>query len=326
LHQPFTGGGKFDQTMLSRRNVRIKVMQMLYAMSRDPQLSLEEAMRRYRESVSRSFELYLFYLYYVVKIAEYARKDAERRAAKYLPSEEDKQFTPRLFENELIRSLTGNQELGRLFQRYRIAAKIDDDMVRALYTEFSKKEAYKAYLQKEHPDVEDHAAQLLDLVRFCLSSESLSDATEDWYPNWEDDKSLVIGALKKTFKALPATPAFYEDYLPPEEATVEFGETLLTTVHNSDTELLASIEPMLKNWDVQRVAVLDMIMLKMALCELRAFPTIPTKVTLNEFVEISKQYSTEKSKDFINGILDRLLKQLLADGKIKKEGRGLLDN
>jgi N utilization substance protein B len=301
-------------------------MQMLYALSRDPQLSMEEAMRRYRESVSRSFELYLFYLYYVVKIAEYARKDAERRAAKYLPNEEDKYFTPRLFENDLVKSLTGNQELGRLYQRYRIVSKVDDDMVRAIYTEFSKKESYKAYLQKAHPDAEDHAAQLLDLVRLCLSSESLSDATEDWYPNWEDDKSLVTGALKKTFKALPASPGFYEDYLPPEEATVEFGETLLTAVHDKDAELLSAIEPTLKNWDVQRVAILDMIMLKMALCELLSFPTIPTKVTLNEFVEISKQYSTEKSKDFINGILDRLLKQLLTEGKIKKEGRGLLDN
>ena len=312
--------------MLSRRNVRIKVMQMLYALSRDPQLSMEEAMRRYRESISRSFELYLFYLHYVIKIAEYAKKDAERRASKFLPSDEDKQFTPRLFENDLIRSFTGNQELNRLFQRYKMVAKTDEDMVRALYTEFAKKDSYKAYLQQENPGEEDHSAQLLDLVRFCLSSETLLDATEDWYPNWEDDKSLVIGALKKTFKALPAQPDFYKDYLPPEEATVEFGESLLTEVHQKDAELLATIEPTLKNWDVQRVAILDMIMLKMALCELLSFPTIPTKVTLNEFVEISKQYSTEKSKDFINGILDRLLKQLLTEGKIKKQGRGLLDN
>jgi N utilization substance protein B len=301
-------------------------MQMLYALGRDPQLTMQEAMRRYRESVSRSFELYLFYLYYVIRVAEYAVKDAERRAGKFLPTEEDKQFDPRLFENELIRSFTRNQELNRLFQRYGMVAKSDDDLVRSLYTEFSKKESYKEYCQKEKAVEEDHAVQLLDLARFCLSSESLADAIEDWYPNWEDDKSLVTGALKKTFKALPAKADFYVDYQPPEEAAVEFGEALLEQVHRQDAELLATIEPTLKNWDVQRVAILDMIMLKMALCELLSFPTIPTKVTLNEFVEISKLYSTEKSKDFINGILDRLLKQLAAEGKIKKEGRGLLDN
>jgi len=301
-------------------------MQMLYALSRDPQLTMDEAMRRYRESVGRSFELYIFYLYYIVRIAEYARKDAERRAGKYLPTEEDKQFEPRIFENDLIRSLTGNQELNRLFQRYGMVAKTDEDMVRSLYSEFSKKDSYKAYWQKATATEEDHSEQLLDLARFCLSSESLADAIEYWCPNWEDDKSTVTGALKKTFKALPAKADFYVDYLPPEEAVVEFGEALLEQVHRRNDELQAIIEPNLKNWDVQRVAVLDMIMLKMALCEMLSFPTIPTKVTLNEFVEISKQYSTEKSKDFINGILDRLLKQLAAEGKIKKEGRGLLDN
>lgn len=94
-------------------------------------------------------------------------------------------------------------------------------------------------------------------------------------------------------------------------------------VIKEDKKLLAIIEPTLKNWDVDRVAIIDMILLKMALCELISFPSIPTKVTLNEFVEISKLYSTDKSKDFINGILDRLMKQLDSDGKIKKEGRGL---
>lgn len=299
---------------------------MLYSLSRDPQLTMEEAMRRYRESVSRSFELYIFYIYYILRVAEYATKDAERRAGKFLPTEEDKQFSPRIFENALVRSFTSNQELNRLFQRYGMVAKADEDLIRSLYTEFSKRDSYKAYSQKETAQEEDHATQLLDLARFCLSAESLGEAIEDWYPNWEDDKSLVVGALKKTFKALPVKADFYVDYLPPEEAAVEFGEALLEQVHRRDGELLATIEPTLKNWDVQRVAILDMIMLKMALCELLSFPTIPTKVTLNEFVEISKLYSTEKSKDFINGILDRLLKQLSAEGKIKKEGRGLLDN
>ena len=103
-------------------------------------------------------------------------------------------------------------------------------------------------------------------------------------------------------------------------------EKLLLKVGSSESQLLETIEPVLKNWDAERVAVIDMILIKMAICEFIYFPTIPTKVTLNEFVEISKLYSTDKSKDFINGILDRLLKQLLDDGKIKKEGRGLVDD
>ena len=133
----------------------------------------------------------------------------------------------------------------------------------------------------------------------------------------------MVGALKKTIRALPVEDGFYNGFKPTVETTVDFGEVLLTKVHKEDKELLEVIEPTLKNWDADRVAIIDMILLKMALCELTSFPSIPTKVTLNEFVEISKLYSTDKSKDFINGILDRLMKKLNKDGKIAKEGRGL---
>jgi len=300
-------------------------MQMLYALGRDKQLTFDDAMRRYREVVARSFELFLFHLLYFIRVAEYAGKDAERRAAKHRPSEEDKSFTPRLIQNPLMDSLRQNIGLYRYFQLYKLSDRIDEDLVRTLYTEFSKQDGYRDYLQLEAPTLEDHAVQLLALLRLCLASEALEDAIEDRYQNWTDDKSLVVGALKKTIKGLPIALDFYAEYLPQEEATVEFGETLLRKVYAEDEALLQIIEPALKNWDAERVAIIDMILLKMALCEFMNFPTIPTKVTLNEFVEISKMYSTEKSKDFINGILDRLLKKLQVEGKIAKQGRGLVE-
>jgi N utilization substance protein B len=148
---------------------------------------------------------------------------------------------------------------------------------------------------------------------------------EDKFENWIHDKSLVVGAIKKTIKALPATPNFYEDHLPDDETVKEFGEELLHKVLFFDEELLELVKPALKNWDLNRVAVIDLILIKMALCEMLYFPTIPVKVTINEFIDISKIYSTPKSKDFINGILDRLMKKLTEEGKIVKEGRGLID-
>jgi N utilization substance protein B len=149
--------------------------------------------------------------------------------------------------------------------------------------------------------------------------------TEDRYNNWADDESLVMGAMKKTLKSMPVSGPFYQEHEPSDETVREFGAELLMRTAQEDAALLAEIQPTLKNWDADRVAILDMIMLKMALCELLHFPTIPTKVTLNEFVEISKIYSTDKSKEFINGILDRLMKKLLEEGRIVKEGRGLID-
>ncbi len=115
------------------------------------------------------------------------------------------------------------------------------------------------------------------------------------------------------------------EHYPDEETCKQYGEFLLNKTFSDNDALLKLIEPVLKNWDADRVAILDMIMLKMALCEFIYCPTIPTKVTLNEYVELAKSYSTSKSKEFVNGILDKLLSDLKSKSLIVKEGRGLLD-
>lgn len=311
--------------MLSRRNVRIKVMQVLYSMSRDNKLDLDSVLRRYRTNVDKSFELYLFNLLTLSRIANYARQDKARKRAKLLPTEEDLAFTAKLGENPLIDSLVNNLELNRLYKRYKLEGRLDKDIIRRFYTDFAKTDDYQEFLRQEENSEEDFREILLKLFKFNIASEAFEEFIDDNYSSWTDDKSLIVGAMKKTIKALPATPDFYQDYQPTDETIRDFGEILLTQVVREDEELLAIIEPTLRNWDADRVAIIDMILLKMALCELMNFPTIPTKVTLNEFVDISKIYSTEKSKDFINGILDRLMKQLEKEGKINKQGRGLVE-
>lgn len=298
-------------------------MQILYSMSRDKKLGYEEALKQYRENVRHAFELYLFSLLQLIRIAEYAKQDATNRSAKLLPSEEDLNFSAKLGDNDLIRSVSRNEGFNRLIRLFKLEDKLDEDKTRQIYYEFAKSDEYKTYVYKTDTTEEDHKQMLLALYKHCMGNEMYTDQLEDNYPLLIDDESLIVGAIKKTIKALPATPDFYEEYRPPIETTVEFGEALFKQACEKDQELLQVIEPTLKNWDAERVAVLDMILLKMALCELTGFPTIPTKVTLNEFVEISKMYSTDKSKDFINGILDRLMKQLNKEGKINKEGRGL---
>lgn len=311
--------------MLSRRNVRIKVMQMLYSLSKDESLTSDDLLTRYNSRINKSFQLYLFNLLYFLRIAQYAREDAERKMSKFLPTDEDKQFTAKLCENELIASLEESEKLHRLFKHYKLKELIDKDIVRLIYTEFAKNDEYREYVMKEDTGEEDHREILLSLYKHCVQSENFEDKIEDHFAQWVDDKSLIIGAMKKTIKILPAEEDFFEEYRPNKETTLEFGEQLLRKVLEKDQELLDLIEPTLKNWDADRVAIIDMILLKMALSELMTFPTIPSKVTINEFVEISKLYSTEKSKDFINGILDRLMKKLNKEGKIRKEGRGLLE-
>lgn len=297
---------------------------MLYMLGRDSQLKFSEALLQYNSNIRQSYELYLFNLLMLLRIAEFAERDAARRKSKLLPTEEDRAFVPKLATNEVIQSLFKNQALMAVFKRHKLEEKIDSDSLRKIYIEFLKEDEYKTYLSNSATTLDDHQNILLALYKFCLSNELFEEFMEDNYRNWIDDKSLIIGAIKKTIKALPSpVENFYEEYKPDDETVKEFGESLMRNVYQNDGELLHLIEPVLKNWDAERVAIIDMILLKMALCELIDFPTIPTKVTLNEFVEISKLYSTDKSKDFINGILDRLMKQLNDQGKIHKTGRGL---
>ena len=311
--------------MLSRRSVRIKVMQLLYMLNRDEQLTTKDLVKSYKDGIWKTFELYIFQLYVLLRVAQYAEKDAEIRAAKLLPSDDDKSFDPRLSKNDCTRSLANHVEFLNLVQKYKVNENLDEDLIRNLYQAFAETAEYKTYLTLEAPEQAEHHKILLDLYKFLAAHELYSDMSEDRYNNWADDESLVAGAMKKTLKALPVGGKFYEEHEPSDATVLEFGEELLRKTCEEDRSLFIEIEPTLKNWDAERVATLDMVMLKMALCELLYFPTIPTKVTINEFVEISKIYSTEKSKEFINGILDRLMKELLEKGKIVKEGRGLIE-
>ena len=309
--------------MLSRRNIRIKVMQMLYTMSQDKELELNKVLTHYRKTITRSFDLYLFSILQLTKVAECAYKDAAKRASMHLPSEEDKKFTPKLYDNPLVQSIVLNQGFRDLVNSKRLYELLDEDDILKSYSDFSKTDEYKEYLNQSGDDPQSHKDILLKLFRSYFSVESFDDDMEGLFPCWMDDKSLIVGSIKKTIKALPATENFSEAYRPTPDTTIEFGEVLLKKVCDDNKELMEVIEPALKNWDADRVAIIDMIVIKMAITEFTSFPTIPTKVTLNEFVEISKLYSTDKSKDFVNGILDRLMKQLEKDGKILKEGRGL---
>lgn len=299
-------------------------MQVLYAMSRDKAMDKKSVEDAYKKKISQSFELYLFALRYFLRIARYAQEDAKIKKSKFRPTDADLSFHTSLIDHPLMLSLTGNEGLFRQFHLYKVEEKIDGDTVRHLYTEFSKNEEYSLYSAKKEITDDEQREILLLLLKDCFNSELFLETLEDHFPNFLDDKSLILGSLKKNIKGLPLSSDFYEEYRPTKETTEEFGINLLEKVQSEEVELMAIIEPVLKNWDADRVAVIDLILLKMALAELLYFPSIPTKVTLNEFVEISKLYSTDKSKDFINGILDRLMKQLTDEGRINKKGRGLI--
>ncbi|NNF33933.1 MAG: transcription antitermination factor NusB [Saprospiraceae bacterium] len=298
-------------------------MQTLFALNCDKELTFENAKKTYWKSIERSYHLLLFNLFVLTEITQVALEDGKKRKSKHLPSDIDKIFTPKLFNNELIQSLANSISLNKEYDRLGFTNSVDTDLFKKMYKAFSKKEEYGNYLKDENGS---HIDILLELYRFCRSNEIFTEIMEDGFVNWSDDKSLVIGALKKCLKSLPSEDKdFYKSHYPDAETVKEYGEALLINTNNDDESLLELIKPLLKNWDHDRLAVIDMILIKMAIIEMLSFETIPTKVTLNEYVEVSKMYSTPKSKDFINGILDKILKDLTEDGKIVKKGRGLVE-
>ncbi|MEZ5030172.1 MAG: transcription antitermination factor NusB [Saprospiraceae bacterium] len=254
-------------------------------------------------------------------ITSFSLREAELRSGKLLASDDDRAFSGILYQNELIQSLVQSKFWATEKKRIEVPAIQEEDILRNLYSEFSKTEDYITYWK----ETKDHRDILLKLLRFTINHSLFEEIMEDAHPAWVDDKSLILGSLKKIIKALPQHQDFYSEFALDEDLIDEFGRNMLLAVWNQDDALAESIEPTLKNWDIKRVAALDLIILKMAVCEFIYFPSVPTKVTLNEFVEIAKQYSTDKSKDFINGILDRLMKELTTAGRIHKTGRGLLE-
>jgi N utilization substance protein B len=297
-------------------------MQLLYAQSRDTEVNLNDLLQRYGSYRKNTLALYLFNLHQWAETAHYAVRDRVNRQAKLVPTDDDRRFTDKLYQNDLIRALIDADIYKKMLQKYPVSARIDADTTRLMYMEFAKTDIYKKYISE--PEAE-HAPILLELYRFLCSNESFNELMEDDFPSWIDDKTLFVGATKKLIKGLPSVEAFVTDYEEEDVLTLQFGEQLLLKTVKKDAQILEYIKPMLLNWDAERVAVIDMILLKMATSEMIDFPTIPTKVTLNEYVDLSKLYSTDKSKEFVNGILDKLLKKLKEEGKVSKQGRGLME-
>ncbi len=299
-------------------------MKILYAVSRDETLNLRAAKRAYDTSITDTFDLLLHCLYAFIKISRVSTEDAEKRKTKYIPTEIDKNFKPTLYENPIIQGIENAHFFKNKIDKLNLPSKITSDFSKNIYYEFLKEESYVSYIKAEKTN-EAHLNILLDLFRFCRKSEFFNDVMEEHYISWIDDKSVVVGAIKKIVKSDTNQEDLFQAHLPDDEIVEDFGKQLLEFTFEEEDELLDIIKPSLENWDHERLAIIDMILIKMALIEILNFETVPVKVTLNEYVEISKMYSTPKSKEFINGVLDKLLKQLQNEGKINKVGRGLLE-
>ena len=277
-------------------------------MDRDEALTQKDLEKKYKESIDESFQLLLFVTFLITLITEKAIQDHTKRGTKHLPSDFDKAFSAKLHNNAIIKSLTENKELQARIKKSGFQKLDLSDFAEKMYKGFSKTKPYEEYILAAETDERDLEI-LLELFRYLRSNEYFNEICDDHFLHWFDEKSLIVGTLKKILKAQPAQGDFIMEYYPDDDTIKVYGQKLLTSVIENDSSLAEEIIPLLKNWDSERLAVIDMILLKMAQTEHKEFESIPNNVTINEYVEVAKSYSTDKSKEFVNGVLDTLFKQ-----------------
>ena len=303
--------------MISRRNIRVKVMQTLYTLdSVSGEAKPGEPQTILSKKIDQSKLLFTYLIYFITEVARYAEKDALQKASKHLPSAADLAVNTKLAGNELLWKILEDLSFKAAVQDGKLPQITDTDLVKKTYQELTASPDYQAYIEDLGRDKKTEK-KILELIfnQLMLPNENFIGHVEELFINWDDDaemmQTLVLNYLSKPI------PQAFHDILSKEKW--DFAKSLLATVLDKEEHTLELIKPKLKNWDADRIAALDLIILRMGVCEFLYFETIPTKVTINEYIDLAKDYSTMQSGQFINGMLDNIHKELLADNKIDKK-------
>ena len=315
--------------MLTRRHIRVKVMQCIYALIQSKDDSLEKQEKFLVESIENMYTLYLLLLSLLIEIHSHAKIQLALSAKKYLTNSSDAYPDKEKFiNNRLLLQLVGNKALKEELKKRKLRNwYLNDEYVKLLYKEIVTSQFYADYMISNGSSYEADKTLIIDLFRNVIApNEKIYDYFEDDKLTWVDDLPIVNTFFLKQLKKIKQDKAesFFLPNLLKDQEDMVFAKTLLTKTLLNNARWEKEIEGKTPNWDKERIADIDFILLKMGICELLNFPSIPEKVTINEFLEIAKEYSTPKSSIFINGILDKLVKEYRADGKLNKMGRGLL--
>jgi transcription antitermination protein NusB len=302
--------------MISRRNIRVKVMQAIYTLSTLEQgLKPGEPVKLLQRHFDNSKELFVYLTYFLTEVAGYVERDAYVRSSKHLPTAEDLNVNTKIAGNELVWKIreeaSYQQELGKIKPEQRI----DKELVKKVYLRLVELPAYKQYISTPERNSKDER-NILEIIldELLLPNEVFIAHLEENFMNWDDDADMVIQLLQGLL--LKPNAINFSQVMSADKWN--FAKSLITTVLEKEEHLQTLIVPKLKNWDAERIAALDMIIMKMGVAEFLYFETIPPKVTINEYIDIAKEYSTQQSGQFVNGILDNIHKELVQQGKLHK--------
>lgn len=315
--------------MVSRHYLRIKTMQALYAYDANPEAEPRKYEADLVKAVKENYELFLWLFALLPEIAFYRLKKLESLKEKYNPTEEDLNPNTKFVENSVIRQIENNQTLQTLWLKHHILWEDETDLVAKLFHEIEQLPEYDVYMQIRESNYNADKRMVLTIIEKVFANNDLlhwflGEKNTHWIDDYDEAMTMFYQNVKE-FKEADGDECKI-DTLFKNRDDEQFCRDLFRKTLEHTSEYTRMIEGKLQNWERDRVIQMDMLLMRMALCELLEFPSIPIKVTLNEYIEISKWYSSEKSKIFINGILDRLIVDLREQDRIVKTGRGLYQN
>ncbi|WP_353778342.1 transcription antitermination factor NusB [Winogradskyella sp. 3972H.M.0a.05] len=314
--------------MLNRRHIRIKVMQTLYAFNGGEGDNFKVEEKFLMNSLDSMYDLYLLLLSLFIEIHKKAEDRLDKSQKKHLATAEDKNPNRKFVNNQLLLDIRSNEPLSNEIESKKLNYwDLDFEYVDILFKAITESEVYSDYMSERESTFEEDKHFLIDIFKEVIAPhEKLYEYFEDKKLTWLDDLPIVNTSILKLFRKLkPNPPAYY--FLPKLYKDIEdkdFASELFSKTILNQTKFDEEIAAKTTNWDTERIANLDAVMLRMALCEFQKFPSIPVKVTINEYLEIAKEYSTPKSSIFINGVLDKTVKEYKEKGNLNKIGRGLM--
>ncbi len=313
--------------MISRRIIRTKVLQVIYAYYSSEEKSINNIEKELFFCMQKTYDLYHYLFSLVLDIADYAENRIEIRRNKHQPTYEDLHPNTKFITNQVIQQLRDNKQLNTYLDQRKMSWVDYPELVKELYNFMIESDFYTEYMESKTRSFLDDRKFIDKLFsKIILLTEDLYIVLEEQSIYWNDDVEFVISMISKTLKKFNELSDTNQSLMPmfKDQEDRDFAKNLLRRSIINQDELRELIKEHSKNWDVERIAFMDILVMQLAITEFLYFPSIPTKVTLNEYIELSKYYSTDKSRNFINGILDKTLKDLKKNGKVNKAGRGLV--
>jgi transcription antitermination protein NusB len=313
--------------MISRRLLRIKALMALYAFNRREDENLSQAETELMFSIAKSYDLYHYLLLLVIEVADIAGEKIDQALLKRMPSHADLNPKRKFIDNRVIAQLRVNLEFKNYISSRKLSWINNSHIPRLLYNKMIVWEAYEEYMNVDPDNYLSDKKFVIRLISdLFLNSEDLNLNLEEQSIYWNDDMEYISSMVEKTLKKFKADSGEKAPLMPlfKNAEDEEFVKILFRKAIAHKDKCSELIDKNTTNWEVDRIALMDILVMQLAITEILEFPEIPVKVTLNEYIEIAKYYCTSKSSTFVNGILDNIVKEIRDEGLFNKFGRGLV--